>query len=80
MKTSGEGALDVAKNTLDQREMRLSGVMHEETHLLNGIGQIGASQRKILKSIGDTPVLRWISNRRALGGGQLGMSVDGCRG
>jgi hypothetical protein len=35
--TGGEGALDVPKNSLDQREVRLAGIMHEQAHLLNSI-------------------------------------------
>jgi len=31
--------------------------MHEEAHLLNSIGDVGASQHEILKSAGETPVL-----------------------
>ena len=35
-----ESALYVALDALDQREMRLAGIMHEEAHLLNSIRQV----------------------------------------
>jgi len=43
--------------------MRLAGIMHEETHLLNSVGDVGSSQREVLKCTGETPVLLGILNR-----------------
>jgi hypothetical protein len=59
--------------------MRLTRIMHEETHLLNNIGDVRTSQSKILKSAGETPILGSILNRITICGRQLGTSVDGCR-
>jgi hypothetical protein len=43
--------------------MRLSRVMYEETDLLDGIGNVRASQGEILESTGETAILCWIHNR-----------------
>ena len=43
-----ESALYVALDALDQREMRLAGIMHEEAHLLNSIRQVWACERQVL--------------------------------
>ena len=53
--------------------------MHEEAHLLNGVGDVGPSQREVLKSAGETPVLRSIFNMIAICSRQLGTSVNRCR-
>ena len=65
-------------DAFDQRKMRLMRVVHEETHLLNNVGDVGSSQREVLKCTGETPVLRGILNRITICCRQLGSSVNGC--
>jgi hypothetical protein len=43
-----EGALDVGKNTLDQREMLVSRIMHVKTNLLHGVCDVGTCECKVL--------------------------------
>jgi hypothetical protein len=40
LETVAEGALDIPKNTLDQREVLISRIMHVEADLLNRISNI----------------------------------------
>jgi len=77
VKTSGQCALHVAQDLLDHRKMSLTGIMHEEAHLLNNIGDVGTSQREVLKCADETPVLG--GNRITVCGRHLGTSVNGCR-
>jgi hypothetical protein len=49
MQTLRKGALDIAKNALDESETRLSRIMHEQTYLLNCIGQVWTCERQILQ-------------------------------
>lgn len=79
MQTRGESALHVAKNLLDQREVGFVTIMHEEAHLLNSICQIWSNRCEILKSTGETPVLRPISSWSVIRGQELGLSVNMCR-
>ena len=44
-------------DAFDQRKMQLMRVVHEETHLLNNIGQVRTSQGKVLESTSNTHVL-----------------------
>jgi len=48
VESGGECALHVAQDALDQREMKLAGIMHEEAHLLNSIRQVWACERQVL--------------------------------
>jgi hypothetical protein len=75
VKTGGEGSLDIPENALDQREVRLAGIMHEQAHLLNDIGQIGLCQSEVLEGTGKTLVLGGVSHQGACGGGQLVLRV-----
>jgi hypothetical protein len=43
-----KSATEVTKNALDQGKVRHPGVMHEKTDLLHGVGNVGASEGKIL--------------------------------
>lgn len=47
METKEESALHVAENLLHQHKVRLAGIMHEETDLLNRVRQVGASQCQV---------------------------------
>jgi hypothetical protein len=45
-----EGALEVVKDLLRSREMRLSRIMYVEAHLLNHVGDVRPGEGKVLKS------------------------------
>lgn len=60
--------------------MWLTRVMHEEVHLLYRICQVRTSQRKVLKSIVETLILRGISDGSTICGRELVSSADRCRG
>jgi hypothetical protein len=53
--------------------------MHIEADLLDGISDVRAGERQVLKGPGEASELRWISNRRPESGGDLGLRVHGRR-
>jgi len=59
--------------------MRLAGIMHEEAHLLNGVGDVGPSQREILQSSSKAAVLGSILHRSPIRSRELGTSVHRSR-
>jgi hypothetical protein len=67
--TDEEGALGVPENALDERLVRLTGIMHEQAHLLNSICQIRPCESEVLEGTGETLVLREVNHRGACGGG-----------
>jgi hypothetical protein len=44
-----EGALEVPKDALHDREMGLTGVVHVEAHLLDRIGNVGPGEGEVLE-------------------------------
>jgi hypothetical protein len=60
VKTRGKSPLDEAEDALYERTVRLAGGVHEEAHLLNSIRQIRTSQRQVLESSCQAPVLRCV--------------------
>jgi hypothetical protein len=76
VKAGGESALQIAQDPLEQRQVGLARVVHEETHLLNGVGQVWSGQGDVLEGAGDAPIYGWISNGSTISGGELGVSVD----
>ena len=64
-----EGALDVAKNTLDQREMLVSRIVHVKADLLHGVRDVWTCERQVLQGTGETAIFRRIGDGRASGGG-----------
>jgi hypothetical protein len=48
LKTMVNSALEIAKNMLHEGKVRLSGIMHEETDLLDNICNIWPSEGEIL--------------------------------
>jgi hypothetical protein len=58
-----EGALEVPKDVLHDREMGLMGVVHVEAHLLDRVGNVRSSQGEVLESPSHV-------------GGDLDLSVD----
>jgi hypothetical protein len=53
----------------------LSWIMHVETNLLDGVGDIGVGERQILEGPSEAPEVSWISNRRPRLSKDLGMRV-----
>ena len=43
------GALDVAKNILDERQMTFTRIVHMQADLLNSVGYIWPSEGEVLK-------------------------------
>jgi hypothetical protein len=60
-------------------EVRLPGIMHMKTNLLDGIGDVRASERQVLEGLGEDLELSQISNRRPGSGRDLGLRVHGHR-
>jgi hypothetical protein len=49
--------------------------MHVEADLLDGVGDVGASERQVLEGPDEAPEVSWMSNRRPRLGGDLGLRV-----
>jgi hypothetical protein len=71
--------LKVTNDTLQSSHVWFLGVMHMETDLLNGIGNVRMGERQVLKSTGQTPELSSILNYWTRAGRQLGLKINGCR-
>ena len=41
-------ALHIVQNALDQREMGLARIVHEEAQLLDRVGELGTGERQVL--------------------------------
>jgi hypothetical protein len=67
--------LQIAHDSLHCGEVRLPGIMHMEADLLDGVSDVGAGERQVLKGPGEAPELSWISNRRPESGRDLGLRV-----
>jgi hypothetical protein len=80
MQTCRERALDIAKNTLDEGEVRFTWVMHEQTHLLDRIRQVRPCEGQILQRTSEAAVLRGVGDGWTIFGGQFGLGVHGRRG
>jgi hypothetical protein len=78
MKTSRQRALHVPKDVLDQREVWLTRVMHEQARLLHSICQVGAGERQVLKRARKTPVRNRVGEGSTLRGRELGTRVSRC--
>ena len=78
MKNQAEAnnATDVAEETLQCSKVRLPGIMHVKTDLLNGIGEIRPGESEVLQSASQTPVGSRISHRITQISRQLRLSVD----
>jgi len=57
-----ECALHVAQDALDQREMWLVRVMHEEAHLMHGVPQVRPGECEVLQGTGEAAVLRGVGH------------------
>jgi hypothetical protein len=67
------------QDTLHRSEVRLLGIMHMKTNLLDDIGNVWVGERKVLEGPSEAPELSWISNRRIRSGRDLGLHVHWCR-
>jgi hypothetical protein len=74
-----QGASQIAQDVLHRGEVRLPGIMHMKANLLDGVGDIGASERQVLEGSGEAHELNRISNMRDRSGRDLGLRVHGCR-
>jgi hypothetical protein len=70
-----QGASQIAHDVLHRGEMRLPGIMYMEADLLDGVGDVGASEHQVLEGPGEAPKLSWISNRRPGSGRDLGLCI-----
>jgi hypothetical protein len=50
------GAVEVAKNPLENGEVGLPWGVHMRAHLLNGVGHVGPGGRQVLESTGEATV------------------------
>ena len=69
-------ATDVAEETLQCSKVRLPGIMHVKTYMLNGIGEIRPSEVQVLQGTGKAPVGSRISHRITQISRQLRLSVN----
>jgi hypothetical protein len=77
LKTMVNSALEIAKNTLHEGKVRLSGIMHEEIDFLDSICNIWLSEGEVLKSVSETVIISSVLNRRIIRR-KLGTCVDSC--
>jgi hypothetical protein len=56
LKTMVYSTLDVAKYMLDQGQVLVSRIMHVQTDLLDGIGDVGPGESQVLESTGETKI------------------------
>jgi hypothetical protein len=71
-----DGAPEVAKEAFESREVRLSGVVHMETDLLHGVGDVRPSEGEVLKGTGKAPVPGGVLDRVTCGPRELRLRVD----
>ena len=78
MKNQAEAnsATDIPEETLQRSKVRLPGIMHVKTDLLNGIGEIRPGEGQVLQGTGETPVGSRISHGIIQISRQLRLSVD----
>jgi hypothetical protein len=71
-----DGAPEVAEEALESREVGLSGVVHMETDLLHGVGDVRPGEDEVLKGISKTPVAGGVRDWVTRGLRELGLRVD----
>jgi len=69
-------ATDVAEETLQCSKVRLPGIMHVKTDLLNGIGEIRPGEGEVLQGTGEAPVASRIGHGITQISRQLRLSID----
>jgi hypothetical protein len=71
-----DGAPEVAEEALESREVGLLGVVHMETDLLHGVGDVQPGEGEVLKGTGKTPVAGGVPDWVTRGLRELGLRVD----
>jgi hypothetical protein len=71
-----EGALEVPKDVLRDREMGLTRVVHVLVHLLDCVGNVVPGEGEVLESPSQAAVGSRVVDRSPQVGGDLGLSVD----
>jgi hypothetical protein len=71
-----DGAPEVAEEALESREVGLPGVVHMDTDLLHGVGDVRPGEGEVLKGTGKTPVPGGVLNWVTLGLRELRLRVD----
>jgi hypothetical protein len=71
-----EGALEVPKDALRDREMGLTGVVHVEAHLLDRVGNVRPGEGEVLESPSQAAVGSRVADEGPHVGGDLDLSVD----
>ena len=51
-KTVVESPFEVTKNSFNNKKMRLTGIVHVEANLLNGIGNVRSCESNVLEGTG----------------------------
>jgi hypothetical protein len=71
--------MDIPQDAFDELKMRVTGGMHMEANLLDGIRKIRASECEVLKCTGKTPIEGGVGTWSTLGGREFGLCIDWCR-
>jgi hypothetical protein len=79
-KTKVESALEISKNAFDELIVRVTRIMHVKTYLLDGIGNLRASECNVLESPGEAAVMKGVRVGLPTRGGKLRFGVDGSGG
>jgi hypothetical protein len=72
-KTEVESALEISKNSFDELVVRVTRIMHVETYLLDGIGNLRASECNVLESPGEAAVMKGVREGFPLEAASLGL-------
>jgi hypothetical protein len=68
--------LKVAQHVLHGHQVGFPRVVHMQTNLLHGVGDVGLGERQVLKSTSDTPKLGSILYQRPKVRSKLRLDVD----
>jgi hypothetical protein len=67
--------LEAAKDALHSSEMRLTRIMHVESHLLDHVGDVRLGEGEVMKSPSQAPVGSQVTDMGTRVRGDLGLSV-----
>jgi hypothetical protein len=71
-----EGVVEVSEYALHAHEMRLTGIMHVEAHLLDCVGDVRPGEGEVLESLGQARVANRVADPPPHVRGDLGLSID----
>lgn len=77
MKPEPRGGANIPHNSLEDGEVWLPRVMHEQADLLNGVDDVRARQGEVPESTCQTSIERQIGGRQPVGYRELGTCIDG---